>query len=472
MSSFKKAVIAGGLFLVAALPFVWHLGSASPFLDYDEATYARVFTEAVHSGNFLSFTYLGNHWFEKPPLYFWLMAGSAKVFGISEFALRFPSALLGILCVLLTAALALRLSKDVRAGALAGLLLAATGEFVYAARQVRMDIPVTAAILAAVYVFVRGWDDDRWYAVIGPLVGLGVLMKSVIGFLAFPIMLIFAAVYRRWKWLKDKYFWLGMAVMALVAAPWHIYESLKFGMQFWGPYFGYHILYRFTHTITGNSLGTTLWYIFVLAEPLVLLSAIGLVLLWDGYTTQDTRYRLPVAAGLSALFILVLFACSQTKLIYYFEPMYPFAAIFVAAVVLMFTDRLSSTAVRRISYGCLALLIATGIAGSFWQGAGERIGFSTEYYYTVDEYHIATYLADHPLPQAIYALGWDFWETLRYYDQGRPIDVAPAQSDPHGFFLIVPGQVLSQYSLSPELQKRAHLRYQGPALSLFEVDPA
>jgi 4-amino-4-deoxy-L-arabinose transferase-like glycosyltransferase len=61
--------------------------------DLDEGFYASVAWEMRHSGDWRTPTFLGEPWFEKPPLLYWLMVGSMRVFGENEFALRLPSAL-------------------------------------------------------------------------------------------------------------------------------------------------------------------------------------------------------------------------------------------------------------------------------------------------------------------------------------------------------------------------------------------
>ena len=65
--------------------------------DWDEINFAEISREMLVQHNFLephinfiSFT-------EKPPLYFWLQAFSMKLFGINEYAARFPNALLGVI---------------------------------------------------------------------------------------------------------------------------------------------------------------------------------------------------------------------------------------------------------------------------------------------------------------------------------------------------------------------------------------
>ncbi|MBP2656456.1 MAG: hypothetical protein H6Q73_4025 [Firmicutes bacterium] len=51
--------------------------------------------------DFISPRIYGDFWYDKPPMYYWLVAGSFKAFGVSEFAARFPSALSAVLCVVL-----------------------------------------------------------------------------------------------------------------------------------------------------------------------------------------------------------------------------------------------------------------------------------------------------------------------------------------------------------------------------------
>jgi len=90
----RRAALA--LLIVAGLIMGLVRLSAAPLIDSDEATYARVFHESVERGDFLTFTKRGGPWLEKPPLYFWLMAGSAALFGETEFAMRLPAVMLAI----------------------------------------------------------------------------------------------------------------------------------------------------------------------------------------------------------------------------------------------------------------------------------------------------------------------------------------------------------------------------------------
>jgi hypothetical protein len=90
-----------GLLMLAVVQFFVGLGSL-PLLGPDEPRYAEVAREMFASGNYVSPFLAGQLWFEKPALLYWLQAGAYHLFGVGEFAARFPSALgaLGtVLCV-------------------------------------------------------------------------------------------------------------------------------------------------------------------------------------------------------------------------------------------------------------------------------------------------------------------------------------------------------------------------------------
>lgn len=85
----------------AAVLFVPFLGGAHLF-DWDEINFAECAREMIATGNYLRVQIDYQPFWEKPPLFIWLQVLSMKLFGINEFAARFPNALAGMatLCVL------------------------------------------------------------------------------------------------------------------------------------------------------------------------------------------------------------------------------------------------------------------------------------------------------------------------------------------------------------------------------------
>jgi 4-amino-4-deoxy-L-arabinose transferase-like glycosyltransferase len=89
-----------GIVVLAGLFFIPFLGGVHLF-DWDEINFAEIAREMVISGDYLrpqmDFTFFT----EKPPMFMWFQALSMNIFGIGEFASRFPNALAGVITLLL-----------------------------------------------------------------------------------------------------------------------------------------------------------------------------------------------------------------------------------------------------------------------------------------------------------------------------------------------------------------------------------
>ncbi len=83
-------------FLIAGLFFLPFLGNVHLF-DWDEINFAELAREMVVADNWLNLQINYQSFTEKPPMFFWFQALSMDVFGVNEFAARFPNALLGML---------------------------------------------------------------------------------------------------------------------------------------------------------------------------------------------------------------------------------------------------------------------------------------------------------------------------------------------------------------------------------------
>ena len=76
--------------------FVYFFGLNMPLVGPDEPRYAQVAREMFERGDWVTPTLGGFTWFEKPALLYWLEIVSYKIFGVTEFAARFGSALFGL----------------------------------------------------------------------------------------------------------------------------------------------------------------------------------------------------------------------------------------------------------------------------------------------------------------------------------------------------------------------------------------
>jgi 4-amino-4-deoxy-L-arabinose transferase-like glycosyltransferase len=77
--------------MVLFLPFL----GAVPLFDWDEANFAEAAREMVKTGDYMRVYIDFMPFWEKPPVFIWMQAFSMKLFGINEFAARFPNAIIG-----------------------------------------------------------------------------------------------------------------------------------------------------------------------------------------------------------------------------------------------------------------------------------------------------------------------------------------------------------------------------------------
>jgi 4-amino-4-deoxy-L-arabinose transferase-like glycosyltransferase len=188
--------------LVAGLICFVNLG-ATGLWDLDEALYTSIAREMSARGDWVVPTFNTNVFYDKPPLMFWLMMGSFKFLGQSEFAARLPAALLAIGTTLATYHLA-RLLFSAEIGLWAA--LATTSNIIYtvSARAATVDSALVFATTLAMALFVKGarmredseaepGDRPRGlaylpqsrtvYLVMGIFLGLAILAKGPVGFL-------------------------------------------------------------------------------------------------------------------------------------------------------------------------------------------------------------------------------------------------------------------------------------------------
>src|SRR5713101_9776458 len=124
------------LALAAGLSFP-NLGGPSLW-DIDEGNNAEAAREMLDCGNWVVPTFNYQLRVDKPALLYWLQIGAFRLFGINEFAARFPSALAALAAVLMTYELGGRMF-GAATGLLAGLILASTGLFCASAHFANPD---------------------------------------------------------------------------------------------------------------------------------------------------------------------------------------------------------------------------------------------------------------------------------------------------------------------------------------------
>lgn len=309
-------------FLTIAVIFI-NLGSI-PLLDPDEPVYAETPKEMIQYDDYVSPRIYGDFWYDKPPMYYWLVAAAFKTLGVNEYAARFPSAFLGVLCVLLVYGVVSKLLSE-RAGFASGLVLATSIEYFYLSKAAVTDITLTFCLTASLLFFL-----GRQYYLFYLFAALATLTKGPIGFL-FPgaIISIWLVLTRSFGELKQMKIPIGVAIFLAVAAPWYWAMYNIHGAAFIEGFIGVNNITRFT---TAEHANTAAWYFFI---PVLIAGFFP----WTSLLPQAVRivfkdreakyYPVLVFLIIWAAFIFVFFSLSSTKLITYILPMYPPLAILV-----------------------------------------------------------------------------------------------------------------------------------------------
>lgn len=274
--------------------------SSYPLMDTTEARYGEMARLMFETGNWITpqFDY-GVPFWGKPPLFTWMSAAGVTLFGINEFALRFPHWLAGVFVILILFSFAKRLGIS---GVVAAIVVASSGMFLIAAGAVMTDMALTLGITIAMWGFYLCWesyDQDvptlRWAFVGFSGLGVGLLAKGPI-----VILLVGLAIF---PWLVINYglgtgivtFWRripiirGLVLMTAIALPWYVLaEQATPGFLdyfFVGEHFKRFVvsgwegdLYGTAHTETRG----TIWLFWVYAAapwsiilPLVIFTRIG-----------------------------------------------------------------------------------------------------------------------------------------------------------------------------------------------------
>ena len=123
--------------VVALFTLFFGIGSI-PLLDPDEPVYAETAREMIEWGDYLSPRIYNQFWFDKPPLYYWLVVIMQKIFGFTEFAARFPAALMGALTTIMVYVAGAKFLSE-RAGFWASLALTSCVQFFYMSKGAVTD---------------------------------------------------------------------------------------------------------------------------------------------------------------------------------------------------------------------------------------------------------------------------------------------------------------------------------------------
>ena len=295
------------------------MGNGSHF-DSDDALYLEMSRQMVQTGDWVDNQWCQTVLFEKPPLYIWSLAISGAVFGWDEAPMRLPGVLFAALALVSLVALGRGLGLGVAQALGAAGLMAGSYFFVLMTRRVMMDIPLLACLLAAAACLVRA----RIWA-FGLFCGLAVMAKGPGAAPLILALVVFGLADHRRLRLRELSIAAGAGL--LVAAPWHLLQTVRHGAAFWEGYVGYHVGERLTgHVVPGLSLVET--FEVLSRERLLLLAGlVGLGVAIARRLRSSLDRFAAIWLGLALLPVLA----STTRLPHYLLPTVPALALLAVA---------------------------------------------------------------------------------------------------------------------------------------------
>jgi 4-amino-4-deoxy-L-arabinose transferase-like glycosyltransferase len=338
------------LLFALAIVIVYFVGLTLPLVGPDEPRYAQVAREMFERGDLVTPTLGGFNWFEKPALLYWLEFASYSLFGVTEFAARFGSALFGLGTVVSLWILGKYVDEADELANWLGLIGASTVGLIAFAHGASFDIILTFPITAAMVSFFVYDKTRRRPALIGFyfFIGLALLAKGLVG-IVFPFAIVSFYHLILWKLpsrtLVISVLW-GTVVAIVIAGTWYLPMYLRHGYEFVDQFFIQHHFQRFT---SNKYLHPQPFYFFIWVLPLMTIPWVPFFLaaLWKlgrQFIRRDadpasTLFRLKVFALAWIAVPLVFFSFSGSKLPGYILPVVPAASILAATFIYEFVQK-------------------------------------------------------------------------------------------------------------------------------------
>jgi 4-amino-4-deoxy-L-arabinose transferase-like glycosyltransferase len=403
-------------FWVIAAVFVvalYFFGLTIPLVGPDEPRYAQVAREMFERGDWVTPTLGGFDWFEKPALLYWLQIASYNIFGVSELAARFGSAIFGLGTIASLWLLGRSVEREHNGFSFAnllGLIAASSLGIIVFSRGASFDIiltfPITAA-LVSFFIFDRAetrplgsvaigrTEIDSASSVRSPrsftlafppgtaalvgfyfFVGVAILAKGLVG-IVFPYAIV--TFYHLLAWKRPRVelivslFW-GTLLAAAVASLWYVPMYLVNGWKFIDEFFIQHHFQRYT---SNKYFHPQPFYFFFWVLPLMTIPWLPFFFagLWKGmneiFQRNDARQqRGKVKGAFRSLLLfafawllvpLVFFSFSGSKLPGYIMPAVPAALIIAALYVWRFVGESDRRRTLVVGLGAATFAVITAL---------------------------------------------------------------------------------------------------------------
>lgn len=304
------------------LPLLLFSSGESSLIAHDEALYAWRSRLIIDSGDWVA---PWGHAHHKTPGFYWLIALTYKLFGVSEFSARLPSMIAGVCGLLIFYEIATILLGK-KAAWLASAILSVEFLWLQFCRLASPDIPMVLLVLLAILSFIRAELHPQysytWIFIAGLSFGLGLCVRSLMIVLPMIAMLPYLiGEHYRHRHLANPILYLGFAVGLVPTLIWLWLSWSRYGSL------SVMELFRFILTLSSeerdrNGIFFYLWNVLLKSFPWSIFSILGLVV---ACFRPIYRYHL-ILVGFP-LVLLAELSIFSTRLSHYALCLYPFIAL-------------------------------------------------------------------------------------------------------------------------------------------------
>jgi 4-amino-4-deoxy-L-arabinose transferase-like glycosyltransferase len=374
----RRHALLVAILCLAAIPYFTRLG-ASSLWDSNEAFYTETPREMIEANDLVnpSFNYLPR--FNKPPLSYWIVITFYKVFGVSPTSERLAIAMLAMAMIGIAFTLG-RLLYSTEAGLYAAIALALAPRFLMFSRRIMIDVAMAMLMAATLALFAlaqsRPAERKRYLILMYVAAGLGVMTKGPIAVvLPAAAFLIYLALHRELRRLREMMLPLGVLIVAAIVSPWYLAIYEQHGWQYISTFILKDNLSRYTQPVWGPRRGIFFYLPVVIGDmfpwSLFFIGALAMgARRWlKGSADDSLNLRLYRLCLIWVAVIVVFFSLSQNKEDLYVLPIYPAVAAVVGAFLARALHDDNAGAYGRWAGWTLAVLglvlAAAGVAGFY-----------------------------------------------------------------------------------------------------------
>jgi 4-amino-4-deoxy-L-arabinose transferase-like glycosyltransferase len=333
----KHRVIFYQLFIVLAAAFLFmsFLGRINLF-DWDELNFAESAREMIVSNDYLNVQINFRPFWEKPPLFIWMQVISMKIFGINEFAARFPNALCGIVTLLVLFNTG-RSIYDEKFGLIWVMVwLGSFLPFLYFKSGIIdpwFNLFIFSGLSFFIYYTKNGDRKKYWQLILSAVfMGAAILTKGPVAFLIFVLAVAAYWIYNGFKLqVKLTDILIFTIVLLLVGGSWFIIQIISGNFDVIAGFIIYQL--RLFQTKGAGHGGFFLYHFVILLAGVFPASVFAI----RGFVKHpaDTFYQRAFRRWMIVLFwvVLILFSIVRTKIVHYSSLCY-FPVTYLAAFVI------------------------------------------------------------------------------------------------------------------------------------------